>query len=58
MELVKVNEDKMLLEEKELFYLWDIVYNLYNNHKTKVQSWDTKYKKGGNKEKYYRKPSS
>ena len=38
-----MNEDKILLQEKELFYLWGILYKPHVKHKTKIQIWDTKY---------------
>lgn len=36
METIEVNEDKMLSTEKGLFYLWDVLYKPYGNHKTNM----------------------
>lgn len=45
MELIQANEDGMLFTIKGLFYIQDILYKLHGNHKTKIQSRDTKHKK-------------
>ena len=39
----------MLPAEKGLAYLQDLLYKPHSNHKTKIQSRDTKHKKRGNR---------
>lgn len=53
-ELIQANEVKMLLEEKRLFYLWNILCKPHGNHNSEIQSSATKHKKRENKEKHLR----
>lgn len=44
MEPTQENEDKVLSAEKGLCYLQDTLHKIHNNHKTQIQSKDTKHK--------------
>lgn len=37
-EILTTSVERVLSAEKELFYLWDILYKFHCNHKTKIQS--------------------
>ena len=44
MEPTQEDEDKVLSAEKGLCYLQDTLHKIHNNHKTQIQSKDTKHK--------------